>query len=168
MNRAATAADETAFLEDLYQKTGGGNPKELSKLEVSELLKVLDEEQKHHLENKTWKNINNQTKLVLKQHKILSAENRHEIYEKLKDQYKYVDEIHELDKGKYVRWMREDGFLTNGAIVCDITAGVEGIVIVCKNAQNRFIKYNFNTNATFQKLTIHEKIILEVKELITQ
>lgn len=158
---------ENTFLENLYEKTNGGNSDELSKIEVSELLKVLDEEKKHHLENKTWDIINGQTFSILKT-LIHDATTRREYYEKLKDQYRYIDEIHELDKGKYVRWLREDGLLTNGAIVCDITPGIEGIVVLCKNWQNSFMRYPFNKNATFQKLTVSEKIILEVKDFITK
>jgi len=160
-------SQENEFLEDFYEKTGGGDPNELSKLKIRELLKVIDEEKKHHLENKTWDTINKQIRYILK--KSVSDENmRREYYEKLKNEYRYVDEIHELDKGKYVRWLKDDEFLTNGAFVCDITTGIEGIIILCKSAQNRFVKYNFNINLTFQKLTVSEKIILEVKEFITK
>lgn len=160
-------AVDDKMLEEFYEKTVGGDPNELSKVEVRELLKVLDEEKKHHLENKTWNSINQQTRFILKS-SVRDAKTRREYYEKLKDEYRYVDEVHELDKGKYVRWLKEDEVLTNGAFVCDITTGIEGIIVVCKNAQNRFVRYNFNKNITFQKITVSEKIILEVKDFITE
>lgn len=157
---------ERTILEDLYEKTGGGDHNELSKIETTELLKVLNDEKKHHLENKTWTNINNQLLNILTTEFPNNKKYQKQIYKILENEYIYVDEIHQLDKGKFIRWIRDDGLLTNGGFVCDITTGIEDIIILCKNSLNRFVRYNFNKNITFQKLSISEKIILEVKEFI--
>lgn len=152
-------------IEQFYG-AGAREHTKLSERETRELLKVLDEEEKHHLEDKTWKIINSQTRAILKQLPFLDTKTRREFYEKLKDQYRYVDEIHELERGKYVRWIRPDGKLTNGSNIANITTGVDGAVILCKNAIGQYTKFVFNNNTTFQKLTDAEKIILEVKDIV--
>lgn len=167
MNKKIKEELDNTFLEDLYEKTCGGNKDELTKIEVNELLKVLDEEQKHHLDNKNWNIINKQMLFILKQTFPNDKLKQKELYNKLKQEYRYVDEIHELDKGKFVRWIREnDGFMVNGAFVCNITTGFNGIIVSCINTNNKIMSYNFNKNISFQKLTVSEKIILEVKDFI--
>lgn len=87
-----------------------------------------------------------------------------EICKKLAE-YRLVDEIYKLHKGKYVRWIRESGVnLTNGGIVVDIKFLDNGIHVVCKN-KNRFIQYKFDECITFQKLSADEQLILSCYEL---
>ena len=87
-----------------------------------------------------------------------------EICKKLAE-YRLVDEIYKLHKGKHVRWIREKGTnLTNGGIVVDIKFLDNGIHVVCKN-KNRFIQYKFDDCITFQKLSTDEQLILSCYEL---
>jgi hypothetical protein len=86
-----------------------------------------------------------------------------EICKKLAE-YRLVDEIYKLHKGKHVRWIREPGTnLTNGGIVVDIKFLDNGIHVVCKN-KNRFIQYKFDECITFQKLSADEQLILSCYE----
>lgn len=78
-------------------------------------------------------------------------------------EYRLVDEIHELQKGKYIRWIRiqpETSSLTNGGIVMDIKFMQTGIHILCKTNQNRILQYKFDDCITFQKISAEEYMIL--------
>ena len=47
-------------------------------------------------------------------------------------QYKYIEYVHHIHKGKHIRWIR-NGKLTNGGIVVDIKFLNNGTHILCKN-----------------------------------
>jgi len=76
--------------------------------------------------------------------------------------YRYVDELHLLHKGKYVRWIRHDmpEKLTKGAIVIDIQFSDFGANILCRLVTGDFLKYRFDKCNTYQKLTDEEQLIL--------
>jgi hypothetical protein len=83
--------------------------------------------------------------------------------------YRYVDEIRYLHKGKHIRWIRQNNkipSLTNGGIVVNIKFLDNGIHIVCKNSQNRFIQYKFDDCITFQRLSVEEQLLLMAYENI--
>ena len=86
------------------------------------------------------------------------------ILDKLSD-YRYVDKICDLIRGKYVRWIRlsvPSKTLTKGGIVADIKFLENGIYILIKNAHNRFIQYKFDDCITFQKLSVEELLYLSL------
>ena len=75
--------------------------------------------------------------------------------------YRLVDELHELHKGKHVRWIRIDNAkLTNGGIVVDIKFMDKGIQVLCRNSTNKFIQYKYDECITFQKLNETEQVIM--------
>jgi len=117
----------------------------------------------HYLENKTFNILSTEIKTILQNHKITPIK----MMEKL-DGYRYVDEIHELFRGKYIRWIRlqANDSLTNGAMVMDIKFLEEGIQILCRNGANRFIQFKFDECLVFQKLTDEEWMLLSVKSKI--
>jgi hypothetical protein len=80
--------------------------------------------------------------------------------------YRYVDELHLLHKGKYVRWIRFDSPLTMsvGGVVVDIKFGDEGVNILCRLSSGRFIQYRFDRCMTYQKLSDEEQLILLLNE----
>ena len=79
--------------------------------------------------------------------------------------YRMVDELHELHKGKHVRWVRRGtNKLTNGGIVVDIKFLDTGTHILCKNSMNRFIQYKYDECVTFQKMSSTEMLILMAYE----
>ncbi len=76
--------------------------------------------------------------------------------------YRYVDELHLLHKGKYVRWIRHDipDKLMKGGVVIDIQFGDFGANILCRLMTGDFLRYRFDKCNTYQKLTDEECIIL--------
>lgn len=118
----------------------------------------------HYLERKTFNILSNEIETVLKDHQIPFKP----FMEKL-DGYRYVDEIHELFRGKYIRWIRiknNTPSITNGAMVMDIKFLEEGIQILCRNGRNQFIQFKFDECLVFQKLTDEEWMLLSVKSQI--
>jgi hypothetical protein len=119
-----------------------------------------------YLEKKTLESIAEEKWEVLSK---LSFENINKTFQSLRD-YRYVDEINELQKGKYIRWIRskpvsaaatQNSFsLTNGGIVMDIKFLDTGIHILCKTNQNRILQYRFDECPTFQKISPEEYMIL--------
>ena len=76
-------------------------------------------------------------------------------------EYRFVDELNELHKGKHVRWVRNDNKkLTTGGIVTDIKFTDNGTQILCMNSSKRFVQYKWDECITFQKLTTEEQLIL--------
>jgi hypothetical protein len=98
----------------------------------------------------------------------LSSSELKDIHKRLKD-YRYIDEIDDVNYGSYIRWIplnKEDDIrLRNGGIICDIKILDNGLHIFCKNGF-RLMQIKFDENLVFQKLTQQEKIILNVLNYI--
>lgn len=140
-----------------------------SKEKIQEWVRDITEcvsELPHYLENKTFNILSTEIKDVLESRHIPS----NLFLEKL-DGYRYVEEIHELFRGRFIRWIRinkqnKNPTLTNGGIVMDIKFLEEGIQVLCRNGVNRFIQFKFDECITFQKLTDEEWLLLSVKSQI--
>jgi len=93
---------------------------------------------------------------------ILSHQEKNSILDKLQG-YKPVHEIHELQKGRHIRWIRtttpEIAKITNGGILMEIKFMDSGTHLLCMNLQKRFIQYKWDDCITFQKMTIEELCI---------
>lgn len=78
--------------------------------------------------------------------------------------YKYVDELPEINLGRYIRWISlknpDNIKLTRGGIICDIYTSNDDIEIKCKNNMNRLFTLKLNECFIFQKLTDQEQVIL--------
>lgn len=81
-------------------------------------------------------------------------------------EYRYVDKICDLIRGKHVRWIRLSTTITNsltkGGIVADIKFLENGIYILIKNALNKFMQYKFDDCITFQKLSTEELLYTRI------
>ena len=86
-----------------------------------------------------------------------------EYHKKLKD-YRYVDDLTDLQYGRYIRWINlnnpEKLDLTRGGMIIDIKILTNGIHIVCKNTYNHRFQIKLDECYIFQKLTDQEKILL--------
>jgi hypothetical protein len=96
----------------------------------------------------------------------LSTEVIRDYYYRLQN-YRYIDGINELHKGKHIRWIR-NGKLTNGGILTNITIKDTCIHILCKNSLNKFITYKWDDCTSYQKLSMEEQLILIANDNILQ
>ena len=81
--------------------------------------------------------------------------------------YRFVDELHLLHKGKYVRWIRHDkpDNIMKGGIVVDIQFGDFGANILCRSINGRFLRYRFDKCNTYQKITEEEQLYLMMNRI---
>jgi hypothetical protein len=118
----------------------------LSKIDINELLNSLENKNNDYLENKTLTDINNDKFNALSQIN-LSKENVQQYCEKLAE-FRLVDEVYELHKGKYVRWINieddPDYKLKPGGFVFDIKFLDSGTHILCKNNIGKIIQIKFD------------------------
>jgi len=145
------------------------DPSLFSELDIDELLDSIENTKHDYLENKTTVTISTDIYEHIRELElpIIIVEE----YCKKLVEYRYIDDIHELHKGKYVRWIRKTttnnkNTLTNGGTVMDIKFLDNGIHILCKNPQHRFIQYKFDDCLTFQKMSTCEQLILMAYENI--
>lgn len=139
------------------------NPSLLSTLDIDNLLESIETTKNDYLDNKTMRIIEDEIQEKLDEIG-LSENDKESISVKLKG-YRFVDEIHELHKGKMARWIRNGTTkLTNGGIITDIKFLDNGVHILCMNSQRRFIQYKYDDCYTFQKMSIEEQLILMAYE----
>jgi len=133
-------------------------------MDVSKLLKALEDESNDTLMNFTTKTIREMNLKILKELN-LSKQETINIFNKLKE-YKYVDEMNDLKYGTFVRWIPiEDPtniHLTKGAIFCEMKITDDGVFCVCKNFgfPSRHFQISMDKNLIFQKLTDQELVLL--------
>lgn len=139
------------------------DPSLLSTLDIDNLLESIETTKNDYLDNKTMSVISSEIQDNLDEIG-LSKEEKEIVLVKLNG-YRVVDEVHELHKGKMVRWIRNGtNKLTNGGIVTDIKFLDNGVHVLCMNSQRRFIQYKYDDCYTFQKMSIEEQLILMAYE----
>ena len=93
------------------------------------------------------------------------------LHQKLKA-YRYVDNIDDINYGSYIRWipLKDPNHikLTNGGIICDMTAKNEQVNIKCKNRMNHCFTIKLDENLIFQKLTPQEEVILSAMNYLNK
>lgn len=160
---------EKTDIQNIFEKALK-DPSLLSSIDVNKLLENIENDRNDYLENRT-------TQIIISEiFEKISELNLTEITsKKYCDKligYRFVDEIHELHKGKHVRWIRLKGqsqnepLLTNGGIITDIKFLDNGTHILCMNALRRFIQYKFDECLTFQKMTMEEQLILMAYDVV--
>ena len=79
-------------------------------------------------------------------------------------------DMRDFVEGNYVRWipLKDPSkiYLTNGGILVNIEIFESCVQIRVKNNQNRFFNIKFDEVLIFQKLSMQEKIIIKVLDLI--
>lgn len=141
-------------------KEAQNDPALFSKIDTAKLLESLESVKNDFLENQTIDSISANVFDSLVRLRI-DKETVQSHCDKLIG-YRYVDELHLLHKGKYVRWIRHDipDKLVRGAVVVDIQFGDFGANILCRLVTGDFLKYRFDKCNTYQKLTEEEQLIL--------
>jgi hypothetical protein len=98
--------------------------------------------------------------------KMLFEKSELKNYHKLLTNYRYVDEIDALRYGSYIRWFNLKKIkslkLLNGGFIVDIKTNNTDIIILCKNAQNRFFNLRMNECIIFQKNTRQEELLIKI------
>jgi hypothetical protein len=146
-------------MDDLIQHEKA-NPELENTLNIDEILEAAEHVDRDYIENCSLKTISQEVVDCL-QNEDIQADMIHKYCQSLL-QYKYIDFVHHIHKGKHIRWIR-NGKLTNGGIIVDIKFLENGTHILCKN-HNRFIQYKFDDCISFQKLTPQELLILQIKD----
>jgi hypothetical protein len=87
------------------------------------------------------------------------------------DGYMYVDEIHEIHAGCYLRWINtqdpDDIYIATGAIFCEMVFTDMGTALRMKNFRHRYFELKMDDALLFQKLTSQEKVILAALSYMT-
>ena len=135
---------------------------------IEEVMKSLDNTKNEEIMQLTNAKIKDQKNNILQQLQLERTALK-TLHTKLRE-YRYVDEISDLQYGYYIRWISlkdpNNIKLTNGAHICDIKILNEGVHIVCRNGYNKFMQLNLDENIVFQKLTDQEKIILKTLDYL--
>ena len=136
------------------------DPELMGTLDIDTILDTLENAQNDYLENLTFEQIQKDVYDALVDVGVAQSDIS-KLCTSLVD-YRYVDEVCHLHKGKYVRWMRinKPGELTKGAKVMDIKFTNNGVCVVCITNIGRFLQYRYDECITFQKLDIEEQLIL--------
>ena len=132
-------------------------------LDISSLLKALDNDNNENIMELDL------DKIQKMKHNILSeldlTDDKYNSMMNSLREYKYIDEIPDLDYGHYIRWISLKNpaniKLTNGGILCDIKVN-DQVSLLCKNKLNHFFQIKLDECLVFQKLSEQEKIILNV------
>ena len=132
-------------------------------LDISSLLKALDNDNNENIMDLDL------DKIQKMKHNILSeldlTDDKYNSMMNSLREYKYIDEIPDLDYGHYIRWISLKNpaniKLTNGGILCDIKVN-DQVSLLCKNKLNHFFQIKLDECLVFQKLSEQEKIILNV------
>ena len=136
--------------------------------DVNEILDLLEEQTNSSIiklnSNKIMEHKNN----ILQQIQITGPKLK-TFHKKLKE-YRYCSDMRDFVEGNYVRWipLKDPSkiYLTNGGILVNVEIFESGVQIRVKNNQNRFFNIKFDEVLIFQKLSMQEKIIIKVLDLI--
>jgi hypothetical protein len=141
----------------------------VKKIDVDELLEALDKNEGNQsiMDCTTSKIQKDKNDLLQKLH-FKSADIKY-LLNKLKD-YRFVDEIKDLNYGCYVRWINmidpTNLKVTNGGFICDMKASNSDYIISCKNTLNHYFSFRVSECLIFQKLTNSEKLILNALDYL--
>jgi len=141
-------------------------------MDVSKLLKALDDDSNETLLNFTSDKIKEMNLNIVKELQ-LPRKDTLDIMNKLRE-YKYVDEMNELKYGAYIRWIPiEDPtniYLTKGALFCEMKITDDGVFCVCKNFgyTMRHFQLSMDKNLIFQRLTDQELVLLSALDHLSK
>lgn len=151
-------------IQEIYE-SALSDPSLFPDLNIENLLEAIDEDKYENIENKTINSINEEIFDVINSMKM-KIDTKKEICKRLVG-YKYVSELHEIENGKHIRWIKHDGNkLTNGGLVVNTKFTDDGAQILCLNNARRFNQVKINNNEIFQKLSPEEQILLMANEYV--
>lgn len=135
------------------------DPTLLSTIDIDKLLDSLENDRNDYLENKTIESVT--TEIFKKVNGLDIPFDTKQHYCGQLSEYRLVNDIHELHKGKHIKWIRPStNRLIGGGIVVNIKFLDNGTHVVVKNAANKFIQIKFDDCWIFQKMIMQEQLIL--------
>tara|TARA_B110000444_G_scaffold125968_1_gene118375 strand:+ start:78 stop:512 length:435 start_codon:yes stop_codon:yes gene_type:complete len=85
--------------------------------------------------------------------------------------YRYVDEIHELKNGSFLRWLNMSDLdnitLVQGAFFCEFIFTDDNTCMRMRNIRGRYFEVKMDDIILFQKLTQQEKVLLAALSYIS-
>lgn len=138
-------------------------------MDVNLLMKSLENEKNENIFNYTTEKLNKLNTEILKTIDIDDSL-MDEYIKKLK-YYIYLDEIHCLKEGSYLKWINitsEDLNLSKGGIFCKIKIVDSGIILICKGLTNRFFQLKFDDYLIFQRITKQEEVLLHALDILSE
>jgi len=131
-------------------------------LNMELLTKAVENEGNAHILNLTDENVTASKVSIIND--IVPDENeRQDILEKLNG-YVYIDEIHEVRSGTYIRWLNvgdnDNITLEKGGIFCDVRFSDYGMALRCKTFRNKYYEVKMDNIILFRKLTPQERVLL--------
>lgn len=139
-------------------------------MDVDKLLKALDNDNNEDIIDTTTATLKSEVCDVLTELE-LEEETRKDLCHKLRD-YRHVEDISKLASGAYIRWIcmknPDEIHLTNGALLCDIRFGDEGISLICKGFRNRHFQVKFDECIIFQRLSEQEQVLLSALDYLSK
>ena len=131
-------------------------------MDINKLMYALDNDNNENIMNLTSKKILEMNLNILKELHLDKPTTLN--YLKKLQGYRYVDEIHELKYGAFIRWIPiiDPNYLPLHycGIICDIKITDNGVIINCKNFMHRHYTFKMEECLIFQKLTTQEKVII--------
>jgi len=131
-------------------------------LNIDLLARAAENEDNAHILNLTAEAVTAAKESIL-QDMVNDDDVRQDILGKLEG-YVYIDEIHEVRSGTYVRWLNieddNDITLARGGIFCDIRFSDYGAALRCKTFRNRYYEVKMDNVILFRKLTPQERVLM--------
>lgn len=157
---------EKIDINDIFEKALK-DPTLLSDLDINQLLTTLETDRNDYLENKTIESVTTEIFAAINQLDLSRETKLH--YCKLLNEYRLVNDIYELHKGKNIKWIRPtNNKLIGGGIVVNIKFLDNGTHVLVKTVSNHFIQIKFDDCIIFQKMTVPEQLILMAYGSITR
>jgi hypothetical protein len=138
-------------------------------MDVNLLMKSLENEKNENIFNYTTEKLNKLNTEILKTIDI--DESLMDEYIKKLKYYIYLDEIHCLKEGSYLKWINitsEHLNLSKGGIFCKIKIVDSGIILICKGLTNRFFQLKFDDYLIFQRITKQEEVLLHALDILSE
>ncbi len=135
----------------------------LTEEDINNIIDIAEIPDNHYLENQTTDYILTDIYNVIIDNHIPNYE---DIIKKLTN-YRYVDEINEIFKGRNIKYINKNtNKFNNGGLVIDIKFLENGTHILCKGFNNYIKQIKFDDSIIFQMLTTEEQIILMSNSVI--
>jgi len=138
-------------------------------LDMVALEKALENEDNTIVANLNTRKIN--AEKIRQLHQLRFDQELIDDYAKKLRDYRYVDDLHGLSHGAYIRWIDlknpERLCLARGAIICDIKIGQKGVSLLCKTHPNPAIFHVVMDEVIiFQRLSQQERIIIAAMDYL--